>query len=198
MTDTPDPVPAGNLLTYNLTVGNSGPGAPTSTTVTDALPASMAFDSATPSQGTCSHASGTVTCELGTLANGASATVQIKVRPQTTGHDHQHRERRIRAQRPDARQQHGERHDDGQRRRRPVDHEDRLARPGRGRSAAHLHAGRQQRGAVHRHRRHASRTILPDGLNVNSATTSQGTCSTGGQEGHLQPGQHGERRDAPP
>src|SRR6185436_17553148 len=48
-------------------------------------PASMAFDSATPSQGTCSHASGTVTCELGTVANGASATVQIKVRPQTTG-----------------------------------------------------------------------------------------------------------------
>ena len=64
--------------------------------MTDILPASLVFDSATSPQGTCSQTSGTVTCQLGTLANGANATAQIKVRPQTTGHITQLGERRIR------------------------------------------------------------------------------------------------------
>ena len=41
-------------------------------TVTDTLPAGTTFDSATPSQGSCSQASGTVTCALGTVANGGT------------------------------------------------------------------------------------------------------------------------------
>jgi len=51
--------------------------------VTDNLPASVTFDSATPSQGSCSQSSGTVSCALGTLASGADATVTVKVHPQT-------------------------------------------------------------------------------------------------------------------
>ena len=45
----------------------------------------MTFDSATPTQGSCSQSSGTVTCSLGTIANGASAGVEIKVTPQSAG-----------------------------------------------------------------------------------------------------------------
>jgi hypothetical protein len=53
--------------------------------VTDNLPAGVTFDSATPSQGTCSESSGTVTCALGTLGSGESATVDIVVYPQSEG-----------------------------------------------------------------------------------------------------------------
>ena len=53
--------------------GRTTPGPPSATgvTLTDTLPAGATFDSATPSQGTCSEASGTVTCALGTIAERA-------------------------------------------------------------------------------------------------------------------------------
>jgi uncharacterized repeat protein (TIGR01451 family) len=77
--DAPDPVALGSNLTYTLTVTNNGPGASTGSTVSDTLPAGVAFVSATPSQGSCSETGGTVTCDMGTLASGASATVAIVV-----------------------------------------------------------------------------------------------------------------------
>ena len=83
--DSPDPVPVGGLLTYTLTAHNAGPSTATGVNVTDDLPAGVTFDSATTSQGSCSQASGTVTCPLGTLASGANATVTIRVRPQSAG-----------------------------------------------------------------------------------------------------------------
>ena len=43
------------------------------------------FVSATASQGTCTNASGTVTCSLGSLASGASGTVTIAVTPTVVG-----------------------------------------------------------------------------------------------------------------
>jgi uncharacterized repeat protein (TIGR01451 family) len=83
--DAPDPAQVGQLLTYTLTAQNHGPSSATGATVTDTLPTGVSYVSATPSQGSCSQSSGTVTCALGTIANGASASVDIKVTPQNEG-----------------------------------------------------------------------------------------------------------------
>ena len=89
-TDSADPVSVGGAFTYNLTVTNNGPGDATNVTLIDTLPAGVDWQSATPSQGLCVHSGeplgGTVTCTLGTIANGANATVDIEVvAPGTTG-----------------------------------------------------------------------------------------------------------------
>ena len=83
-TDSPDPVTVGGTLTYNISVTNSGPNSASNVVVTDTIPGSTTFVSASSSQGSCSGTS-TVTCNLGTLTNGASATVTIVVIPTTTG-----------------------------------------------------------------------------------------------------------------
>ncbi|MGH2597358.1 MAG: DUF7507 domain-containing protein [Actinomycetota bacterium] len=77
--DAPDPVLAGNDVTYTLTVTNNGPSDAAGVVVTDALPGSVTFVSATPSQGSCSQVAGVVTCPLGTIAVGGSATISIVV-----------------------------------------------------------------------------------------------------------------------
>ncbi len=83
--DSPDPVSAGSDFTYTLAVANAGPSSASGVTVTDSLPAGLTYLGATPSQGSCSQAAGTVTCGLGTLANSASAQVQIFVRRNNPG-----------------------------------------------------------------------------------------------------------------
>jgi uncharacterized repeat protein (TIGR01451 family) len=84
-TDTPDPVLVGNNLTYTITVDNNGPDTATGVTLSDTLPSNVTYVSATSTQGTCSKSGSTVTCSIGTLANGASATVTIVVTPTTAG-----------------------------------------------------------------------------------------------------------------
>ena len=79
-TDSPDPIAVGHNLTYTMTVTNNGPDAATGAVVTDPLPASAAFISASP-QCVYTQSSHTVTCSLGTLANGSTATVSVVVRP---------------------------------------------------------------------------------------------------------------------
>src|SRR5206468_3071288 len=64
---------------------NAGPSDATNVQVNDTLPANVTFDSATPSQGSCLQSLGVVTCSLGTLAAGGSASVDVKVRPQAAG-----------------------------------------------------------------------------------------------------------------
>ncbi|MBA2373518.1 MAG: DUF11 domain-containing protein, partial [Chloroflexi bacterium] len=81
-TDSPDPVLAGGDVTYTLTATNNGPTQATGVTITDTLPASVTFVSA--SSG-CTNSGGTVTCLVGTLASGASAARTITVRTSQAG-----------------------------------------------------------------------------------------------------------------
>lgn len=74
---------AGRVLTYSFTASNSGSPA-TGVTVSDTLPRNVTFQSASASQGSCTGV-GTITCSLGSLASGASATVTIAVRALQAG-----------------------------------------------------------------------------------------------------------------
>jgi uncharacterized repeat protein (TIGR01451 family) len=65
-------------ITYDIVVANAGPSPAAGVTVADILPAGTTFVSATPSQGFCSGTS-TVSCSLGTVAAGRSATVVLVV-----------------------------------------------------------------------------------------------------------------------
>jgi uncharacterized repeat protein (TIGR01451 family) len=84
MTDSPDPVQTGQNLTYTLTVQNTGTAPASNVVVTDTLPGGVTFGSATSSQGSCAGTT-TVTCNLGSLAGGATATVTIVVQPTANG-----------------------------------------------------------------------------------------------------------------
>lgn len=73
-TGSPSPVPGGAVITYTLTASNAGPNAGGAMVITDTLPPSVGFLSASGSGWTCSHSAGVVTCNRsGTLAVGASA-----------------------------------------------------------------------------------------------------------------------------
>jgi uncharacterized repeat protein (TIGR01451 family) len=81
---TPNPVKRNANLTYAISVKNSGPVGATGVVVTDTLPSSMSFVSASSSQGSCSGMT-TVTCTLGSMTNGANANVTLVVKPRSTG-----------------------------------------------------------------------------------------------------------------
>ncbi len=86
-TDSPDPVRVGSPLTYTITVENRGPLAATGVTVTDSLPQSVDFLSASPG---CTQKGRKVTCNFGNIAfggvnYGAASTVTIAVIPRKAG-----------------------------------------------------------------------------------------------------------------
>lgn len=83
--DVPDPVAVGSNLTYTVIVSNLGPATASGVTLSDTLPAGVTFVSATPSQGSCTQSGGIVSCALGSIDSGASATVAIVVTPTATG-----------------------------------------------------------------------------------------------------------------
>ncbi len=83
----PNPVIAGNSLNYTLTASDLGPSDATGVTITDTLPAGVAYVSAASSQGSVSQAGGTVTVNVGNLGQGATATatILVTVNPSTRG-----------------------------------------------------------------------------------------------------------------
>jgi len=85
VTGTPDPVLTLKPITYTIKASNKGPANGTFVVVTDTLPTGFVLSSATASQGTCVNNNGVVTCSLGTLPLGASATVTIVGSASTQG-----------------------------------------------------------------------------------------------------------------
>jgi len=84
-TDTPDPVLQGQSLTYTIQATNNGPYSATGVSVVDALPTGLTFNSAASTQGSCSELTGTVTCTIGPIGIGASATITLVVTPTVNG-----------------------------------------------------------------------------------------------------------------
>jgi uncharacterized repeat protein (TIGR01451 family) len=79
--DSPDPAVAGAKLVYTIVATNNGPDDATGVTVTDVLPAGLAFISATSAGADCQESGGTVSCAVGNMASGASVTIKIRVTP---------------------------------------------------------------------------------------------------------------------
>ncbi len=78
-------VSAGSNLIYTITVNNNGPAPATNVIVTDVLASGINFASVSASQGSCSGTS-TVTCNVGTVLPGRTATVNLGVVPTVGGH----------------------------------------------------------------------------------------------------------------
>src|SRR6185436_7401379 len=83
-TASPNPGQAGVNLSYRIIATNHGPKSATNVTVTDTLPAGVAFVSATATQGNC-NGNGPVVCNLGNLDVDSSAIVTIVVVPSSAG-----------------------------------------------------------------------------------------------------------------
>lgn len=69
----------GSQITITAVVTNGGPGSATAVALSDALNPKISYVSASSTAGGCAYASGsrTVTCSIGSLANGTQATVTI-------------------------------------------------------------------------------------------------------------------------
>jgi uncharacterized repeat protein (TIGR01451 family) len=75
----PTPVFTSSTLIYTLQVADYGLAASSGTTLTDALPSGVTYVTSSSTQGTCSQASGTVTCNLGSVAFAPSSPVTITI-----------------------------------------------------------------------------------------------------------------------
>ena len=77
-THSPDPVTAGQQLTWHITVTNNGPDAAPDVTVTDTLPAHDGYltNNLNPPAG-CTAAGQTVTCSVGDLSNAQSVSFDL-------------------------------------------------------------------------------------------------------------------------
>ncbi|MGA2254372.1 MAG: SdrD B-like domain-containing protein, partial [Thermoguttaceae bacterium] len=86
-TAAPNPVVAGNQLTYTFTTSNNGPSNDTGVVLSDTLPAGVQYVSSSSSQGTITNNNGTLSVQLGSLASGAVVTtnVIVTVDPGDTG-----------------------------------------------------------------------------------------------------------------
>ncbi|MEO9078279.1 MAG: DUF11 domain-containing protein, partial [Rhodanobacter sp.] len=81
-----DPVAAGGIVQYTLRVDNNGSTTATGVMLVDTLPTGVTYVSSASTQGSCGvPAGGTLTCNLGSIAAGADATVTVQLRTQNPG-----------------------------------------------------------------------------------------------------------------
>jgi uncharacterized repeat protein (TIGR01451 family) len=71
----------GKSVSFTMAVRNNGPSSGAGVTLTDVLPGGTSFTAASTTAGTCAYNSGTktVSCSIGTLTSGATATVTLDV-----------------------------------------------------------------------------------------------------------------------
>jgi uncharacterized repeat protein (TIGR01451 family)/CSLREA domain-containing protein len=83
----PNPAMVRDSIIWTITITNNGTSNATGVKIIDTLPSSgLGTISANPSQGSCgAPARGVITCNLGSLASGLSATVTVKGIPTTAG-----------------------------------------------------------------------------------------------------------------
>ena len=80
--DSPDPVEVPDTLIYTITVENTGTADATNVVVSDELPDRVSYVSSSCPDcpgGVCSYSAGTVTCDVGTLGAGETATINVEV-----------------------------------------------------------------------------------------------------------------------
>ena len=82
LSDSSDPIYAGNNLTYTITVTNNGPSDASNIKVEDTLPTGVNFVSASAG---CNESAGVVTCNIANLAIGSSSKVDVVIKPTTPG-----------------------------------------------------------------------------------------------------------------
>jgi uncharacterized repeat protein (TIGR01451 family) len=83
-TDSPDPISAGSLLTYTITVSNAGPSDAANVTLNDVIPTGTVYITSTPEPGwSCNTpgvgGTGTVSCSIATFPAGGTAVFAIHV-----------------------------------------------------------------------------------------------------------------------
>ena len=145
-------------LTYTLVVANDGPSDATNVVVSDPVPAGTTFVSA---DGGGLEAAGTVTWNLGTLADGASATLHVTVhvnggRTSDLSNTASVGSRRARSGRLQRRRH---RADGRRRRRRPIDRRRPTGVAGVVADSDDVHAHPHERRAVGRHERRGVRPV---------------------------------------
>jgi uncharacterized repeat protein (TIGR01451 family) len=89
LTDTPDPITYGQVATFKATVKNNGPDAARGVTLHDPVGFGSTLVVATPAQGSCAVTPSpdgvNVDCTLGTLAAGATTSVEVVLSPTAVG-----------------------------------------------------------------------------------------------------------------
>ena len=83
-TAAPSRVAVGDVVAFDLHATNNGPGDAHAVTVTDALPAGLAFVSVGTTQGAC-RGGPVITCLIGTLPAGAGVTITVHARASQPG-----------------------------------------------------------------------------------------------------------------
>lgn len=82
----------GDVVTYTMTVTNDGPGTARDVVVSDTMPGGVTYVDSDPAAPTCDFSGGTVSCDLGNLASGATRTITVRASVDALSYadDHRH------------------------------------------------------------------------------------------------------------